>query len=363
MGYKGLPANHYLSRLILLRESFKRKGIDGFLVTEVHNVRYVTGFTGSLGFLLITKKENIFVTDSRYQEQAGKELKGWDIHIANGGMIKSVKNLSRKMGIRRLGFESTVSYEFFKWLSENLNLKACKVLIEKLREIKDADEINLIKEAVRRAETAFQEIRPYIKQGIREGVIALRLEERLKKSGCKKIPFETIVASGSNSAMPHARPTEKKLNKGDLVIIDWGGEADGYFSDMTRTLLIDGENINKKKEIYQIVLEANKRGIANVSQGIKSSKVDGAVRNVINKAGYGKFFGHGTGHGIGLQVHELPRITQNTKELIKENMVFTIEPGIYLPGIGGVRIEDIIMVKPGGSKVLTRLTKQLEIIR
>jgi Xaa-Pro aminopeptidase len=358
-----LPATYYLSRLTLLRESLKRKGIDSFLITEVHNVRYVTGFTGSSGLLLITKKENIFVTDSRYQEQAEKETQGWDIHIAKGGMIKSVKNLSRKMGIRRLGFESTVSYEFFKRLSENLNLKACKVLIEKLREIKDADEINLIKEAVRRAETAFQEIGPYIKQGIRERAIALRLEERLKKGGCKKIPFETIVASGSNSAMPHARPTEKKLNKGDLVIIDWGGEADGYFSDITRTLLIDGKNINKKKEIYYIVLEANKRGIAHVSQGIESSKVDGAVRNVINKADYGKFFGHGTGHGIGLQVHELPRITQNVKEVIKENMVFTIEPGIYLPGIGGVRIEDIIMVRPIGSEVLTRLPKQLEIIR
>lgn len=358
-----LPATHYLSRLTLLRESLKRKGIDSFLITEVHNVRYVTGFTGSSGLLLITKKENIFVTDSRYQEQAEKETQGWDIHIAKGGMIKSVKNLSRKMGIRRLGFESTVSYEFFKRLSENLNLKACKVLIEKLREIKDADEINLIKEAVRRAETAFQEIGPYIKQGIRERAIALRLEERLKKGGCKKIPFETIVASGSNSAMPHARPTEKKLNKGDLVIIDWGGEADGYFSDMTRTLLIDGKNINKKKEIYYIVLEANKRGIAHVSQGIESSKVDGAVRNVINKADYGKFFGHGTGHGIGLQVHELPRITQNVKEVIKENMVFTIEPGIYLPGIGGVRIEDVVVVRPGRPEVLTTLPKQLEIIK
>src|SRR4030042_6964673 len=163
-----LPVTHYFSRLTLLRKSFKRKGIDGFLVTEIHNIRYLTGFTGSSGLLLITKKENIFVTDFRYQEQAEKEIHSWDIHIAKGGMIKSVKNLSRKIGIRKLGFESTVSYEFFKRLSENLNLKACKVLIEKLREIKDADEINLIKEAVSRAETAFQEVRPYIRQGIKE---------------------------------------------------------------------------------------------------------------------------------------------------------------------------------------------------
>lgn len=358
-----LSVTHYFTRLTLLRESFKRKEIEGFLVTEIHNVRYLTGFTGSSGLLLITKRGNIFITDFRYQEQAEKEIQGWDIHIAKGGMINSVKNLSRKMGIKKLGFESSVSYEFFKRLSEKLNLKASKVLIEKLREIKDADEINLIKEAVRRAETAFQEIRPYIKQGIKERAIALRLEERLKNRDCRHIPFEVIVASGSNSAMPHARPTEKKLKKGDLVIIDWGAEANGYFSDMTRTLLIDGENINKKKKIYQLVLEANKRAIVHASPGVESGKVDGSARDVINKAGYGRFFGHGTGHGIGLQVHELPRITRNVREVIKENMVFTIEPGIYLPGIGGVRIEDMVMVKADGSEVLTRLPKKLEIIR
>src|SRR4030042_2415141 len=363
MDHKDLPVTHYFSRLTLLRESFKRKGIDGFLVTEIHNIRYLTGFTGSSAFLFITKKENIFVTDFRYQEQAEKEILGWNIHIARGGMIKAAKNLYRKMGIKRPGFESSVSYEFFRRLSENLNLKACKGLIEKLREIKDADEINLIKEAVRRAETAFQEVRPYIREGIKEKAIACRLEEGLKKRGCRHIPFEVIVASGPNSAMPHARPTEKKLNKGDPVIIDWGGEADGYFSDMTRTLLIEGKNINKKKEIYQLVLEANNRAIAHVSPRIESSKVDCSARYVINKAGYGKFFGHGTGHGIGLQVHELPRITRNVKEVIKENMIFTIEPGIYLPRIGGVRIEDMVLVKSDGSEVLTRLPKKLEIIR
>jgi Xaa-Pro aminopeptidase len=363
MDYKGLPVTHYLSRLTLLKESFKKKGIDGFLVTEIHNIRYLTGFTGSSGFLLFTKRENIFVTDFRYQEQAEKEIQDWDIYIAKGGMIKVAKNLSRKMGIKRLGFESSVSYEFFRRLSGVMNLKACKGLIEKLREIKDSDEINLINEAVRRAETAFQEIRPYIREGIRERAISLRLEEGLKKRGCRHIPFEAIVASGLNSAMPHARPNEKKLNKGDLVIIDWGGEADGYFSDMTRTLLIEGDNISKKKEIYQLVLKANKRAISQVSPGIRSQDIDFSARDVINKAGYGKFFGHGTGHGIGLQVHELPRITQNVREFIKENMVFTIEPGIYLPGIGGVRIEDMVMVKPDGSEVLTRLPKKLEIIR
>ncbi len=355
---------HYSSRLDKLKKSLRRKSIDGFLVSDMHNIRYLTGFSGSSALLLITKKENIFVTDFRYKEQAEREIEGWDILIEKRRMIKAIKDLSRRIGIKELGFESSVSYDFFRKLSRDLNLKAFKGLVERLREIKDSHEMRSIREAIRRAETAFLEVRPYIKQGVRERSIALRLEERLKKKGCRHLPFEIIVASGPNSAMPHAKPTERKFMNGDLIIVDWGGEADGYFSDMTRTLLIDkGNDINKKKDIYQIVLEANKRAISLVSPGIKSQEVDSSARDFIKKAGYGEFFGHGTGHGVGLQVHELPRITQNTREIMKENMVFTIEPGIYLPGVGGVRIEDMIMVTPDGSEPLTTLAKKLDIIR
>jgi Xaa-Pro aminopeptidase len=355
---------HYTLRLDRAKESFKRKGIDGFLVTDIHNIRYLTGFPGSSAILLITKKENIFVTDFRYIEQVEREVKGWDFIIGEKGMIKAIKDLSRKIGIKKLGFESSVSYDFFRKLPEDLNLKAITGLIERLRQTKDPIEIRLIREAIWRAETAFLEVKPYIKQGIREKSIAQRLEERLEKKGCRYLPFKVIVASGPNSAMPHARPTERKLKNGDLIIIDWGAEADGYFSDLTRTLLIDkGNDINKKKEIYQIVLEANKRAISLVCPGIKSKEVDNSARNFIKKVGYGKFFGHGTGHGVGLQVHELPRITQNRRGIMKENMVFTIEPGIYLPGVGGVRIEDMVMVITDGSETLTALPKKLDIIR
>ncbi|MDI6889563.1 MAG: Xaa-Pro peptidase family protein [Thermodesulfovibrionales bacterium] len=355
---------NYSSRVAKIKGFLKRKGIDGFLVTEINNIRYLTGFTGSSSLLLITKRESIFVTDFRYGKQAEREVRDWDIIIEKKGMIKAIKDLSRRIGIKKLGLESSVSYEFFRRLSEDLSLKAFKGLIERLREIKDAIEINSIREAVRRAEITFLEVRPYIKQGVRERAIALRLEERLKKKGCRHIPFDVIVASGPNSAMPHARPTERILNKGDLIIVDWGGEADGYFSDMSRTLLIcKGDNINKKKEIYQLVLEANKRAISLVSPGVESREVDSFARNVVRKAGYGEFFGHGTGHGVGLQVHELPSITRNKREVIKENMVFTIEPGIYVPGLGGVRIEDMVMVKPDGPAVLTTLPKELDIMR
>lgn len=359
-----IPLTHYSSRLTKVREALTGKSIDGFLVTEMHNIRYLTGFTGSSGFLLITKRANVFITDFRYKEQAERETRGWDIILEKGGIARTIKVLSQKMGIRKLGFESSVSYEFFRRLSQRgINVKAFRRLIERSRSIKDALEVNLIREAVRRAEAAFIEVKPYIKQGVRERAIALRLEERLKKKGCRRIPFDVIVASGPNSALPHARPTERKLMRGDLVIVDWGGEADGYFSDMTRTLLVGkGEDISKKKEVYKLVLDANRKAISHVSTGIKSGDIDRAAREVVRRAGYGRFFGHGTGHGIGLQVHELPQITRNKREVIKENMVFTIEPGIYLPGLGGVRIEDMVVAKLDGTTVLTTLPKELEII-
>ncbi|MEW6068976.1 MAG: Xaa-Pro peptidase family protein [Nitrospirota bacterium] len=354
---------YYPSRINEIKGSIKRKGLECFLITDINNVRYLTGFSGSSAILLITVQEAFFITDFRYKEQSEKEVKEWEIITGKGDLVKTIQNLLKKTGIKKLGFESSVTYKFFAKLSDTgIKLKALEGFIERLREIKNTFEIKKIKEAVRRAENAFLEIKPYIRQGMRERAIALRLEERLKKKGCLHIPFEVIVASGPNSSMPHAKPTDRKINKSDLVIIDWGGEADGYFSDMTRTLLVKGDNINEKKEIYQIVLKANKKAISRVLPGVKSEDIDFSAREVIKKAGYGEFFGHGTGHGVGIQIHELPRISWDKKNIIKENMVFTIEPGIYVPGVGGVRIEDMVAVKPEGYRVLTSLPKKLEII-
>ncbi|OGW38864.1 MAG: hypothetical protein A2Y97_12095 [Nitrospirae bacterium RBG_13_39_12] len=353
----------YSLQLSELRNSIKRERVDGFLVTDINNVRYLTSFSGSSGILLFTKDEAFLITDFRYKEQAKIEVTGWDIIAGKGDTTKTIKSISKKTSINKLGFESSVTYDFFRKLSKTgISLKALSGLIEKQREIKKALEINLIREAVRRAESAFLEVKPYLKQGIREKSIAMRLEERLKKKGCRRIPFDVIVASGQNSAMPHARPTEKKLNKGDFVIIDWGGEAGGYFSDITRTMLIKGNNINKKKEIYKIILKANKKAISQVLPGIKLRDIDLYAREVIQKEGYGEFFGHATGHGVGLQVHESPRIAWNNNKKIKEDMVFTVEPGIYIPGLGGVRIEDMVAVKPDGPDIMTTLPKELDII-
>jgi Xaa-Pro aminopeptidase len=347
------------SVLTNIRESLKRKGLSGFLVTDIINVRYCTGFSGSSGFLFITAQENFFVTDFRYQEQSAQEVSGWEIAIEKGNRVKTIQNLYKRTGIKKLGIESSVSYSFFRKLSEaGLVLHDLEGLVEKIREIKTDTEIIVIQEAVRRAEKAFLDIKPHIREGAREQSIALRLEERLKKNGCRKAAFDIIVASGPNSALPHAKPTEKKIGPGDLVIIDWGGEADGYFSDMTRTLLVKGgEHLSKKKEIYRIVLEANIRSISSVAAGTHSKQVDTAARNYIKRSGYGDCFGHGTGHGVGLQVHEAPRITRTGNVPLRENMVFTIEPGIYVPGLGGVRIEDIVVVNRNQPTVLTTLPK------
>ncbi|KAF0146232.1 MAG: Xaa-Pro aminopeptidase [Nitrospirae bacterium] len=348
-------------QLSAIRKSFK--GIDGLLVTDVNNIRYLTGFSGSSGFLLIARERNIFVTDFRYREQAETGINGWDVVIEKGERARTILKLSRMLGIKRLGFEVSVSYEFFRrLLKKGLVMKPFKNVIEKLRAIKDDEEIGLIKMAVRRAEAAFLDVRPYIREGVSENKLARMLEERLKKKGCSCIPFGIIVASGRNSSMPHARASEKRLNGGDLVVIDWGGEAGGYFSDMTRTLLIKGVDMGKKKEIYQTVLEANKKAVSVISPGMESKKVDNSARYVIKKAGYGEFFGHGTGHGVGLQIHELPNIARNGKGTIKENMVFTIEPGIYVPGLGGVRIEDMVAVNKRRAVLLTKLPRELEII-
>jgi Xaa-Pro aminopeptidase len=357
------PLYVYPSRLQNLKAGLRRKKIEGFLVTNLDNVRYLTGFTGSSGMLLVTSKETFFMTDFRYKEQADREVKDVHIIIVRGNVVRTIKTISKKTAIRHLGIETSLTYALFYKLSKmDLFLRPYEGVIERLRAVKDDLELKKIKEAVRRAEAAFLQVRPYIKRGVRERAVALRLEEKLKKNGCRHIPFEIIVASGPNAAMPHARPTERIITQGDSVIIDWGGEAEGYYSDMTRTLLVKGDNLRQRKRIYQTVLRANKRALSCVLPGKKSKDIDCSAREIIKKAGYSKYFGHATGHGVGLQIHELPRITWNKNEIIRENMIFTIEPGIYVPGLGGVRIEDMVIAKPGRPVVLTTLSKQLDVI-
>jgi Xaa-Pro aminopeptidase len=267
-------------------------------------------------------------------------------------------------GIKKLGFEeNSISYGFYKKLiKKKVSLKPLANMVESLRIIKSSGELSYIQRAIKRAERAFRKLLPSIKAGETEQKLALKFEELLKQYGCKLLPFEVIVASGPMSALPHARPTNRRLKKGDLVVIDWGGECEGYFSDMTRTLLLKGRNISRQKEIYDNVLEAQKRAIEKVKAGITAAGIDAAARDSIDGKGFGDFFGHGTGHGVGLAVHEKPAVSWRSKDLISENMVFTIEPGIYLPGFGGVRIEDMVVVRKNSAELLTSLPKKLKII-
>ncbi len=360
---KTVFSTDYIKRINSLRRSLLKISADGFLITDPNNLRYLSGFTGSSGFALITNNNSLFVTDFRYKGQAQKEAMDFDIEIEKGDRIRTIQTIAKKLDIKKLAVESSVMYEFFKRLSDkNLSLIPQFGVIEKMREIKNACEIQCIREATARAESAFLATKPYIRPGKKERELSLRLEEKLKERGCRRIPFDIIVASGKNSALPHAKPTDKKLNPGDLVIVDWGGEANGYYSDITRSFILKGGNIQKQKRIYLLVLDANKKALAQISSNVKSRDIDASARNLIKKAGFSEFFGHGTGHGVGLQVHEEPRITWAKSKTIKENMVFTIEPGIYIPEFGGVRIEDLVVVKRDCAEVLTSLPKNLEII-
>jgi len=350
-----------MQRKTLLKRKFLTRGTDALLITDLTNVRYISGFTGSSGFLIISRKQDMFVTDFRYQEQAKQQVKGFKIVIERGERAKEIRELADGSGIRKLGFEDHhMTHRFYKkLLRKKLKLKPCVDAVESLRIIKSEEEIAFIKKAVHRAEMAFRKLRPHIKPGVTEKALALRLEELLKKEGCSRLPFEVIVAAGPTAALPHAKPTNKALKKGDLVIFDWGGEYNGYFSDMTRTVLLKGKDISRQREIYGTVLEAQKRAIRSVRPDIKASAVDAAARDFINGEGHEEHFGHGTGHGVGLLVHEKPSVSWRSKDQISENMVFTIEPGIYIPGFGGVRIEDMVVVTKDGATVLTILPKTL----
>jgi Xaa-Pro aminopeptidase len=347
-----------------LQRNIISKKIDALLITNIQNIRYLTGFTGSSAFALITRSAAFFFTDFRYREQADCEVKNYECGLETGNRAAVIKNIAAKLGINKLGFEASVPYEFYESLTRlPIKLFPQKGLVEELRLTKDAHEMASINKAIKRAEQAFMATKRMIRPGVTERAVASRLEQEMKERGCSRAAFDIIVASGAHSSMPHAGQTDKKIARGDLVIIDWGGEADGYYSDMTRTLLIDGPDLTPKRKIYNLVNQAREAAIKAVGSGKLTSEVDAAARKFIADAGYGDYFGHGTGHGIGLDVHEDPRISWTTRKPLANGMIFSIEPGIYLPGLGGVRIEDLVLVEAGAARIVTSLGRRLEIIK
>ncbi len=351
-------------RLQRLQERLEELKIDALLVTSLKNVRYLSNFSGTAAFLFITPGPCFFVTDFRYKTQARIEVKGFKLRFYGytDSTIEAIKELLRELKVKNIGFEAgEVSFDtYHSWSKElpNVNFQPTKDLIESLRIVKDEDEIKTIKKAINIAEKAFLETAGKIKAGIREKEIALELEYQIRKRGGGMIPFDTIVASGKRGALPHGVATGKVIKSGEPATIDTGATYSGYNSDMTRALIVGKKVTKRYKEIYNLVLEAQMEAISNVKPGVPWKEIDSIARGIIAKAGYGQYFEHGTGHGIGLAVHELPKITPKGNGILEEGMLFTIEPGIYIPNFGGVRIEDMVLVTSTGYKVLTTLPKE-----
>lgn len=353
-----------MSRIERVREEFSNLNIEGLLVTTAKNVRYLANFTGSAGIVLITKNESYFITDFRYTEQAREQAKGFKVIIHQNGIYNEVKEILEKENIQLLGIEADdMNVSTYSQLSELFEavLVQTSAVVEKIRQIKDQSEIAAIQEACRITDQAFDHILTFIKPGVSEIEVANELERFVKTKGSSGMSFETIVASGVRSSMPHGVASEKLIEEGDLVTLDFGCYYQGYTSDMTRTIAV-GEVDDKLKEIYQIVLEANEKVTAATKAGMTGKEVDAIARDYISEAGYGDNFGHSTGHGIGLDIHEGPGISFRNEEALVVNEVITNEPGIYIEGLGGVRIEDDLIVNEDGVTVLNKSPKNLIIL-
>ncbi len=356
---------NYKKRNSVLREVLKHKGIDSILFFSRENIRYLCGFTGSSGTLLYRRGSRIFFTDSRYIEQAKKEVVKAKVLLANGGTADICKYLNAD-GVRNLGVEAGgISYHNFLMLKNRLQGVRIKPLFDDLqdiRSIKDKSELQKIKSAVRIAEDALNEVIQLIRAGITELELAIELEYRMKLKGSESLPFDIIVLFGSNSSLPHGRPGGRRLKKGDLILIDFGARSDGYCSDETVTFVFGGVN-SEQSRVYNAVNDARRYAIESIRDGVKASEVDRVAREYLRKKGLGKYFGHGVGHGVGLAVHESPRLSHDSSTVLREGMVITVEPGVYIPGWGGVRIEDMVAVEKKGAKILTGISKELRIIK
>ena len=347
-------------RVDKLRVIMEEKGLDAILAYKPENRAYISGFTGTTGYTLITKTQAIFITDFRYIEQAKKECVGFTIE--ENSKLKPVTDILKELPIKRLGIEEDfVTYGQYKEFVEKLQgveFIALDGAITKLRAVKTQDELQMIEKAASIADEAFSHILLIIKPGISEDEIALELEYFMKKKGASKNSFDSIVASGERSCLPHGRATNKLIEKGDMLTLDFGCVYKGYCSDMTRSLVV-GEATEKQKEIYYAVLEAQEKALAAVKPGLTGIQLDTIARDIITEKGYGENFGHGLGHGVGLEIHELPHVNAIGKVEMVPGNVITIEPGIYVPGFGGVRIEDLVVVTDAGYRVLSKSTKEL----
>ncbi|WP_223591421.1 M24 family metallopeptidase [Neobacillus bataviensis] len=353
-----------MEKLEKLRSNFGAYGIDGILITSSYNRRYISNFTGSAGVVLISADKALFITDFRYIEQASKQCGGFEIIKFSGSIPEEVAQQAKNLGIKKLGVEEDyLTYSSFKVYDKEVEAELVPVsgVVEKLRLIKTDAEIKILKEAADIADAAFKHILDFIRPGKTELEVSNELEFFMRKAGATSSSFDTIVASGHRSALPHGVASDKVIENGDMVTLDYGAYYKGYVSDITRTVAV-GEPDAKLKEIYNIVLESQLRGMDGIKPGITGKEADALTRDYITEKGYGEYFGHSTGHGIGLEVHEGPGLSSKSDLVLEPGMVVTCEPGIYIPGLGGVRIEDDTLITKDHNEALTHSTKDLIIL-
>lgn len=354
-------AGEKLITLKNIRHSLNEQQLDGLLITSPFNRRYTTQFTGSAGVVLITAEAALLITDFRYVQQAEREANNYTIIQHEKSIIEEVKNQLQLLNVNRLGFESEhmtmAQYSSYK---EAIHSKLVPTtnIIERLRMIKTDEEVAILKEATNIVDRAFEHILSFIKPGVREVDIANELEYFMRKEGASESSFDTIVASGVRSSLPHGTASQKVIENGELVTLDFGALYKGYCSDITRTVAV-GSISEQLKEIYHIVLAAQQTAVEAIKPNMTGKEADALARDYIIEKGYGDYFGHSTGHGIGLEVHEGPTLAPRSTTILEENMVVTVEPGIYLPNIGGCRIEDDIVLTKNGNERLTLSTKEL----
>jgi Xaa-Pro aminopeptidase len=356
----------YRSRFEKIEKCLKEDGFDGLYINDEVNRIYFSGFTGTFGVLLFLNGNKYFFTDSRYTGQAKKEIQGFEIlEYKKKTFYSKLNELLKTHRIKKLGFESDrLTYDQYSDIKEKLNktkLLSIGDRIKNLRAIKDDDEAENIKKAVNLADKAFSHILKFIKPGVKESELSAEIEFFFRKNGSKGSSFRTIVASGERSSLPHGVASDKELEKGDTITFDFGAIYNNYCSDITRTVFL-GEPNSELRRIYDIVLRAQTEAINAIKPGMKAFEADRIARDIINGEGYKNEFEHGLGHGVGIEVHEMPSLSPNSDIILKKGMVVTIEPGIYINELGGVRIEDMLMLRDEKATVFTTANKELIII-
>lgn len=344
---------------------FSDQELDGVLISAPENRRYLSGFSGSAGYLFITRDRAVLVTDSRYSEQATNQSPDFEVKQVRGGWGWLVEEL-KASGVKKVGFESQdMTVSSYNSLIDavkgdsflgDVSLVPAPGLAENQRIIKDKEELALLQRAIDAADRAMDQVCPAITPGMTEREVAWKMETAMRNAGADTISFDTIVAAGSNGAMAHHQPTDYAIKYGDPVVIDMGARVGGYCSDLSRSIAV-GEPDETFKKIYDIVLGAQLTAINTVKVGMTGEEADSLSRNVIAEAGYGDNFGHSLGHGVGLVIHENPRVGPRSPDVLDLNTVFTVEPGIYLTGWGGIRIEDIVILREDGAVPLSKAAK------